>query len=232
MHLFHDDKDRYKYMDILRDAKEKHNFALHAYCLMTNHVHLLMEERDSAVSDVMKSIGVSYSMYYNKKNDRIGSVNQDRFRSEAVESENQFLLCARYIHNNPVKAGMVDCPKDYSWSSYPVYLGLASDNVLNNDFLMGYYQDLSALKDFTSALNEDRFMDYDQEDTPDKNEEAAILSLQEELWENWGLKLSDINNLKKSKRKLVIKQIKANTNLSYRKLAEVMKVSKDVIYRA
>lgn len=232
MDLFHDDKDRFKYMDILRDAKEKHNIALYAYCLMTNHVHLLMEEWDSAVSDVMKSIGVSYSMYFNKKNDRIGSVYQDRFRSEAVESENQFLVCARYIHNNPVKAGMVDRPENYSWSSYPVYLGLASDNVLNCDFLMGYYPDLSALKDFTSAVNEDRFMDYDQEDAPDRNEEAALNSLQKELRENWGLKLSDIKNLKKSKRKLVITQVKANTNLSYRKLAEVMEVSKDVIYRA
>lgn len=232
MDMFHVDKDRFKYMDILREVREEHNISFYAYCLMTNHVHLLVDERDSAVSNLMKSIGIKYSMYFNKKNNRIGPVFQDRFRSEPIESENQMQICARYIHNNPVKAGIVSRPEDYMWSSFPVYLGYVEDNILDQGLLWGLYPDKAALKEFTCLANEDMFMDFDQEKSPDNREEEAFQLLEEVIQKKWGLKLSDIKYLKNPKQKMIIRELKIRTGLSYRKLAEVLEVSKDKIYRA
>ena len=74
---------------------------------MSNHVHLLINEKDSSIGDIMKCINVSYAMYFNRKYNRVGHLFQDRFRSEVVENDSYMLSAARYIHNNPVLAGSV-----------------------------------------------------------------------------------------------------------------------------
>jgi len=96
--------------------------AIHAYCLMTNHVHLLVEERDETIERTMKRIGVAYVSYYNKKYERIGPLFQGRFRSEPVDDAGYFIKLLAYIHLNPVKAGIVAAPGDYRWSSWNEYM--------------------------------------------------------------------------------------------------------------
>ena len=91
-----------------------------AYCLMDNHVHILVHDPENAVSEMMKKLGVSYSKYYNEKYERIGHLFQGRFLSEPVENDEYLLTAYRYILNNPRKAGI--CPAEkYRWSSYKGY---------------------------------------------------------------------------------------------------------------
>ena len=87
---------------------------IYAYCLMPNHVHLLIAEKSLKVGEVVKSIASCYVLYYNKKYGRIGHLLQDRFKSEPCNDSGYFLTLFRYIHQNPVKAGLVKTAKDYS----------------------------------------------------------------------------------------------------------------------
>ncbi len=94
---------------------------IHAYCLMNNHVHLLVAEAEANIASVMKSIGVAYVSYFNKRHDRLGPLFHDRFRSEPVEDAGYFITLLRYIHQNPVRAKIVASPDDYRWSSWHEY---------------------------------------------------------------------------------------------------------------
>lgn len=94
---------------------------IYAYCLMPNHIHLLIQEKEEKISDTIKSIGISYAQYYNIKYEHSGHLFQDRFRSEPVNNWEYFVTLLRYIHQNPVTGGIVHRIKDYEWSSWAEY---------------------------------------------------------------------------------------------------------------
>ena len=134
--IFEGDDDYLHMTMILRGMTERfdeHGVKLpplctfYAYCLMSNHVHLLLQEREEDISNVVKRVGVTYAHYFNKKYDRSGHLFQDRFRSEPVDSIEYFITLLRYIHQNPVKAGIVENVVDYQWSSWKEY---NSDNCI------------------------------------------------------------------------------------------------------
>ena len=97
-------------------------FHVYAYCLMSNHVHLLLRERTESISVSLKRLTVSYAAYYNKRYQRVGHLFQDRFKSEPVNDIEYFVTLLRYIHQNPVKAGICDKAEEYTWSSWQEYL--------------------------------------------------------------------------------------------------------------
>ena len=113
--IFSDDMDRLIFTKIIARVKEKSNFRLYAYCLMDNHVHMLIKPEGEPLELIFKRIGVSYVSYYNKKYDLYGHLYQDRFRSEAVNSIEYFMDVLRYICQNPVKAGLCDSVHKYPW---------------------------------------------------------------------------------------------------------------------
>ena len=113
--IFADDEDHRKFLHQLRDAKEKSSCKLYAYCLMGNHVHLLIKEEEEALESIMKRLGVAYVSYYNWKYQLTGHLFQDRYRSEAIESDACFLDVLRYIWQNPVKAGLCESAVEYKW---------------------------------------------------------------------------------------------------------------------
>ena len=117
--IFIDDADRRRYLECLAEASSRQGCAIHAYVLMTNHVHLLLTPAQSdAVSVMMQSIGRRYVRYFNGRHARSGTLWEGRFKAALVESERYFLTCMRYIELNPVRAAMTDRPEDYHWSSY------------------------------------------------------------------------------------------------------------------
>lgn len=138
--IFLDDEDRIRFLDTLKIKKEENKFELYAYCLMDNHVHLLLNEKDSPIARIMKCINVSYAIYFNKKYNRVGHLFQDRFRSEAIDQDSYLLSAARYIHNNPVKAGIIESPEKYKWSSYISYCnGRNISDLVDTHFLLEMY---------------------------------------------------------------------------------------------
>lgn len=116
------------YLAHLRQLSEKHDCAVHAYCLMTNHVHLLLTPyTEGGCTALMRDLGQRYVQYFNRRHERTGALWEGRFRSCIVESARYVLGCYRYIEMNPVRAGMVDHPSGYLWSSYAANSGVRSD---------------------------------------------------------------------------------------------------------
>ena len=116
---FGGDPDRGVYLALLDELAGHHECALHAYVLMTNHVHLLLTPRElDGASVMMKLLGQRYVQYFNRRHKRTGTLWEGRFRSSLVDSQGYLLRCHRYIELNPVRAGMVDRAADFAWSSH------------------------------------------------------------------------------------------------------------------
>ncbi|MFZ5634720.1 MAG: REP-associated tyrosine transposase [Bacillota bacterium] len=205
--LFNDDKDRKKFLEILSRMKHKYNFKIHGYCLMDNHVHIIIDIMENDISTVMKSINVSYARYFNDKYNRVGHLFQDRFQSELVEDDRYLLELSRYIHRNPVEAHMVKHPGDYRWSSYNIYIGKAEDeyHLVDPLLVLGCFSNNQATavkeymvyvtstegrkqwqKDISSSIMD---IPSDNKRSVSKNE---ILALIRELTNQSGLKPADV----------------------------------------
>lgn len=116
------------YLLHLRDLADKLGCEVHAYCLMTNHVHLLLTPPSvDACIALMRNLGQRYVQYFNKRHGRTGTLWEGRFRSCVTESARYVLACYRYIEMNPVRAGMVGRPEEYPWSSHRANIGLRTD---------------------------------------------------------------------------------------------------------
>ena len=120
--IFQDEEDNLKFLQIVKECKAISEFKLFAYCLMENHVHLLIKEGKEPIELIFKRIGNRFVYWYNTKYKRVGHLFQDRYRSEPVESDEYFLTVLRYIHQNPVKAGIVKSCVKYRFSSYNEYI--------------------------------------------------------------------------------------------------------------
>lgn len=130
--IFEDEEDNQMFLQILRDNKEICGYELFAYCLMGTHVHLLLKEGTEGLEQVFKRIGAKFVYWYNSKYQRTGHLFQDRFKSEAVEDERYLFTVIRYIHQNPLKAGICTRLEDYPYSSFQEYIG-ATDLINMNE---------------------------------------------------------------------------------------------------
>lgn len=139
--IFLDQQDREEYLKRLRRYKERYKVKIHAYCLMTNHVHLLIYDNNQDISKFMQGLSLSYVIYFNHKYGRSGHLFQDRFTSTMIKNDAYFLYVSKYIHLNPVKAHLVERPKDYQWSSYRSYLlGKDECKIVDCNFLLRYFK--------------------------------------------------------------------------------------------
>ncbi len=120
--VFQEDEEFEKYLKICKRYKDQYEFRIYHWVLMNNHVHLLLETKaESSLSKIMQGINLAYTIWFNKKNDKVGHLWQDRFRSMIVEKDNYLMECGRYIERNPLRAGIVKDPGKYRWSSFRVY---------------------------------------------------------------------------------------------------------------
>jgi putative transposase len=122
--IFLCDDDKLRFLETLERMKTKYGFLVYAYCLMDNHVHLLINDNGNDISQIIKSMNISYAYYFNRIYKRCGHLFQDRFKSERIDDDSYLLEVSRYIHNNPVKAGIVKVQSEYKWSSYGVFAGI------------------------------------------------------------------------------------------------------------
>lgn len=134
--IYRDDMDRRRYLEKLSSYCQDKKVDLLAYCLMSNHVHLLLETPQGNLSKMMQAFQTSYTMYFNKRHGRNGHVFEQRYKAMLVDKDNYLLQVSRYIHLNPVSAKLAKRPQDYRWSSYESYLkgkgmaGLKAQTVL------------------------------------------------------------------------------------------------------
>ena len=139
--LFYDDEDRMKYLTTVAETKEKYPFYLNSYCLMTNHFHFNLETVQVPPGKIMHAINVNYAKYFNKKYDLTGHVFENRYNYEIIDSIEYELDLSKYIHLNPLKAGMVQRMEDYPWSSYRAYVLKEPNPLVTADRLLSYFPD-------------------------------------------------------------------------------------------
>ena len=131
--IFAVEEDYRFYLDCLGEAARKHGLSVHAYVLMTNHVHLLVTpEHEESLPRALQSVGRHYVQYFNYTYQRTGTLWEGRYRATVIDGERYLLTCMRYIELNPVRARMVEHPSDYPWSSFAANAQGESDVLLTN----------------------------------------------------------------------------------------------------
>ncbi len=156
--IFEEQEDYDKFLQIIKDYKSISGYKVYSYCLMGNHVHLLMQEGIEPISLFMKRIATKFVYWCNIKYQRIGHLFQDRFKSEPVDSDDYFLTVLRYIHQNPVKAGLCKSIELYKNSSYNELF--PKSDFIDNDFIFGLVPS-DELKKFIKYENTDNCLDID-----------------------------------------------------------------------
>ena len=152
--IFEDEEDNNRLIETLKKYKDISSYRLFAYCLMGNHFHLLLKTEGEDLAQIMKRVAGSYVYWYNLKYERSGHLFQDRFKSESVESDRYFLAVLRYIHQNPINAGLCSKAEEYDYSSY-------------NDYISGRSK-LLDIEYVFSIIDRDSFIEMSNEKTDDR----------------------------------------------------------------
>ncbi|MBQ6132797.1 MAG: transposase [Lachnospiraceae bacterium] len=220
--LFEDDNDYYYFLRIMYKYKIEQGSKIYCYCLMDNHVHLLIYDSNGSIDQLMKKVGVSYAAYYNHKYDRIGTLFQDRFKSEPVEDERYFRTVFRYILQNPEKAHICSTEK-YLWSSYKEF----ESNILgltDTDFALSIFHGQLRLLDFVKMSSNDNCLEANLQRITDAE---AISILKKKLHIESG---TIIKSFSKSKRDAAIMKLIAS-GLAMRQIERLTGISRNVISR-
>lgn len=185
--LFEDEEDCKKFLQIInecmyfhdtQESEFKKRFELMAYCLMGNHVHLLMKEEKEPLDQIFKRIGARYVFWFNHKYERVGHLFQDRFKSEPVNDSGYFLTVLRYIHQNPVMAGLCKDISKYKWSSYNDYI--EGSGITEAEFALSMFNEdrKKGIMFFKKHMNEEEktsCLDIDEKHRPTDKEAQEIV---------------------------------------------------------
>ncbi len=138
--IFRDEKDHLRFLDTLGKMVERFKLEVHAYVLMKNHFHLLVHTKEANLSRAIQWLGVSYSVWFNRKYQRSGHLFQGRFKSFLIENDRYFTTMCLYIHGNPLRARIVKRLSDYQWSSYQAYADKKHEvSWLTTELVLGMY---------------------------------------------------------------------------------------------
>src|SRR4030042_4360893 len=119
--IFRDEKDHIRFLDMVGKNVERFKLEVHSYVLMKNHFHLLIHTKAANLSRAIQWLGVSYSVWFNRRHQRSGHLFKGRFKSFLIENDRYFTAMCLYLHGNPLRAGLVESLSDYKWSSYRAY---------------------------------------------------------------------------------------------------------------
>lgn len=136
--IFLNNRDYFRYLDLWRKHQAEMDFTVYAYVLMPNHVHWLLKTGFTPLPEIIQRMHSTYARWFNHRHERVGHLFQDRYKSFVCDTDSYLLVLARYIHLNPVRAGLTREVYHYPWSSYPGYCG-HENSILNTSLLLGYY---------------------------------------------------------------------------------------------
>ena len=220
--IFEEKADYKKLKEAIAKVKEEMDFVIYAYCFMSNHVHMVLKEKEVGdISVIMKRILTKYARWYNIKYGRSGALIANRYKSIPVEVDEYFIPLIRYVHQNPIRAGIVENLEEYSNSSYIEYTG--DEEITDTSFLF-------------AMMEQDRFVEYHKEingdkfvvsDSTKKSDEEVLMYLKK------AYKIENpksIAKMSKIERNEILAELKKN--FPVRQLQRLTGVSRGVITRA
>lgn len=234
--IFHDDEDRLRFLGTLNKIKVASQMQVYGWCLMNNHVHLLLEEGNEDISASMKRLGVSYVWYYHNKYKTSGHLFQGRFKSEKVETDQYILTVLRYIHQNPLKAKLVKRPNYWKWSSCAEYYGKKPyfEDLLSKDLVLNIISEDRAMarqkfKEFNEQDNNDSCLEDHIDEKGRLSDEEARLEILRSIKD---VEITQVKTLPKKERDTIIRKIKKLENVSQRQAARILGISANLIFKA
>lgn len=223
--IFEDDADRREFLSCLDNAIEREGVSLIAWCLMDNHVHLIIDDSHDRLSTVMYRIGMKYAMYFNNRHQREGHLFEGRFKSSPIESDEYLVQAVRYVLNNPVAAG-ISTLEDYRWSSYAEYCG--ERGLTNTKPILDMF---SSVEDFVSFCREgapvfDGKLEFDN--VPDQlvKEVATNIAIQLGCTD-----LSKIKALSLKRRGAIVRALR-DAGLTVNQISRLIGISSASLYRS
>ena len=229
-HLFEDEADYKKFLSILRKAKANTGFQLFAYCLMSNHVHLIIQEQSTGdITEIMRTLLTTYAGWFNRKYQRIGSLISNRYKSKCLTGDQNLLTVLRYIHQNPVKAGIVAKAADYVWSSYNEYIRNAGENA-DRGFIYSMLSPvkmkaITQFKELHDMVVEGTESDFVPSDAKRKDENEVRHIIMEMLG---GKEPSEIIGYFRKDRDIILRKLRAK-GLSIRQIERATGISRGII---
>jgi len=227
--IFEDIEDREKFIQTLQRYKDICQFKLYAYCLMDNHIHLLLKVDKEPLETVFRRICGSYVLFYNNKYDRSGNLFQDRFKSEPVEDDKYFLTAFRYILRNPVKAGIVTKIENYRWTNYVDYF--EQSNMTDSDFVIDIFnkdknKGLEILLGYVNTENDDKCMEIGDRQSIRDDDARKIIKDHCKVEQGIELQKLDIDE-----RDTYLRDLKKEYGLSIRQIARLTGISRGIVER-
>ena len=222
--IFYDDQDKYVFLDRIKETKEIFKYEVYTYCLMNNHVHMIIRIKEDFLSNAMKSLAVRYSFYFNRKFDRRGHLFENRFVSKKIENLDYFLNVCKYVHRNPENANIAKTT-EYKWSSFQEYIK-QKNKIINSNVLLHYFDD--NLKEFEKfTLNNDNkksLNNYAEYELISKLSEYELINI---IKEKFNLKnASDVSLLRKEEQNEIIKELKNVKGITLNQVARITKVTR------
>lgn len=222
--IFEDDEDYLKFIEIITKYQEMCRHKVFAFCLMSNHVHLLLKVEENNLDSIMKRIAGSYAYWYNHKYYRMGHLFQDRYKSEPVEDDTYFLTVIRYIHQNPIKAGIVKELYEYKYSSYIDYF-CAESEFIDIDFPLSILPHEKFIE-FNNQQNDDACLDITDRNSFLNDSEALDIIRQISKCNS----TAEFNEIGKEQRNRYIKKFK-ELGMSIRQISRLTGVGKGIVER-
>jgi len=228
--IFEDEEDFVKFFQTIQHYKEQSGYEIYAYCLMGNHVHLLLKMGKDPLEQVMRRICGSYVYWYNQKYQRIGNLFQDRFKSEPVEDDTYFLIVQRYIHQNPIKAGLVRSAEQYKWSSFNEYVNKTT--VVDTNFTLEIFNSdkEKAIKNFihyNNEANDDVCLEMEEKHRITDEEARNIIKKVCKV-----NNASDMQRLDILTRNRYLKELKEEYSLSIRQIERLTGINRGIVLKA
>lgn len=228
--IFEEESDYQRFLFILSDCKTKFDIDIFAYCLMDNHIHLLLYSSPDTLANFFQSFGSKFVHWYNTKYSRSGHLFQERFHSSVIETRSHYLAALVYIHNNPVKANICRYPSEYRWSSYNAFYG-QKNPLINTSFSFDVAGSRDCLLDYFTSHDKTETTDYFMDDYAKEKHfltDEQALSLFKKITKLSST--SDVISLPKPKRNEYIRQLRQN-HLTQKQIARLMDVSPTTVKR-
>lgn len=217
-YIFDSKEDKCKYINIMKETKEKIDTMILAYCIMHNHAHILFyEQNPEVVTQYMHRLNLIYAKYYNKKYDRVGYVFRDRYKLQPIYSEEHLHTCVRYIHNNPVKAHICQNASEYKYSS-----------LYNNIFYTDTELERSIKQNMYICENNEINCGYKNEFRlieNDENKENIAREILEEIIIEHGITKKEFYD-RKELIAIVVKKLKNEIGISYRMMGNILGIDR------
>ena len=228
--IFEDDSDYQKFLFVLSDCVKKYDIQIYAYCLMDNHVHLLIHSTPDHLSGFFQSLGTKFARWYNNKYSRSGHLFQDRFYSVAIENDRSFLLALLYIHNNPVNANICRYPSEYRWSSFNAYYG-AKNTLVNVSYAYGVGGSKESLLRYFAveqiSSDNELFINDHRETSHFLTDERALILFKETT--NLS-STSDVTTIQRTQRNDYVRKLRCQ-GLTVKQTARLMDISEATVKR-